>query len=494
MRLVAAAALVFAVFGSSLGAAVESSAVDSSHDEAYDVAVQTDGKVVAVGVADFGFALARYTRAGRLDRSFGTGGKVLTTSGEAHAVALQPDGRIVAVGAPEGGVGSIIRYRPNGQLDTMFGQGGKALFDVVSPERCYAEPANVAVQQDGKIVVVGQCQEGDESDAFMVGRYTSAGKLDPAFAEGSYVFTQFAPGSSDIPHAVAIQSDGKIVVVGSSEGSGAGPGSHVALVRYNPDGRLDTSFGSGGHVLAGRGDGWAVAQQTDGKIVAVGDGVFRLNPNGSPDTGFGKGGTVANVRGTDVALQSDGRIVVGSGYHGATGLNPDGTIDKAFGNAGTAKVELRAKYGASYSLAVQGDGKIVVAGYVAQAHGYGDFALVRYTAAGKIDRGFGRAGAAFADFGTTVHSFSATRTGHGVLLRWQTDYETDTRDFVVLREQKGRRVQVSQAPVAAKGSFTRGASYSFVDKRAPKTTRRYWLEEFRRSGVRVIHASTLVKR
>jgi uncharacterized delta-60 repeat protein len=211
-------------------------------------AVERDGRIVVAGEIvgrpyKYGgqqfygdpkaFALARYTRAGRLDRSFGRGGKVLTRFGpqpaEANAVAIQGDGKIVAAGQGGNGPGfALARYTRDGRLDRSFGRGGKVrTFPSLPEENGFSA---VAIQ-GGKIVAVGG---GD--DGFLLARYTRAGRLDRSFGRLGKVLTNFAGGAS--ANAVAIQGDGKIVAAGQG---GNGPG--FALARYTRDGRLDPSFG-----------------------------------------------------------------------------------------------------------------------------------------------------------------------------------------------------------------------------------------------------------
>jgi uncharacterized delta-60 repeat protein len=155
-----------------------------------------------------------------------------------------------------------------GGLDAAFGNGGKISTDLGSP----ADHGNaVAVQSDGKIVVAGSTQDPVQGDNFAVVRYTSDGRLDTGFGDGGKVTSDFG-GQSDIATAVVIESDGKIVVAGTSHGTATGD--DIALARYTADGKLDTGFGKGGTISTDLGSpadhGNAVAVQSDGKIVVAG--------------------------------------------------------------------------------------------------------------------------------------------------------------------------------------------------------------------------------
>ena len=356
-------------------------------DGAAGVAIQDDGKIVATGAGDGDFALARYTPDGRLDASFGKGGKVLTDLGGedyALAVAIQHDGKIVATGLGWDTEFALARYTPDGRLDASFGKGGKVL-ESFSGYPNYASA--VAIQGDGKIVAAGTTSYLD----FALARYTPDGRLDPSFGTGAVVETDFSSDYPDYGEAVAIQDDGKIVAAGDGDRD-------FALARYTPDGRLDASFGTGGKVLTdlGKYDGAsAVAIQADGKIVAAGASgsrtfafaLARYTPDGRLDASFGKGGTVlTDLGGEDgaagVAIQDDGKIVAAGAGDGGFALaryTPDGRLDASFGTGGTVLTDLGGKDGAA-GVAIQDDGKIVAAGA-----GDGDFALARYLPNGHLD-------------------------------------------------------------------------------------------------------------
>ena len=236
------------------------------------VAVQADGKIVGAGATNgLGnalFAVSRFNEDGSLDGAFGTGGEVTTSFGgtndEALGVALQGDGKIVAVGFTNAGGAyrfALARYNGDGRLDGTFGTAGQVTtsfggtFDVAGP---------VALQDDGKIVAAGVA-----GGVFALARYDD-GSLDPTFGTAGEVTTSFG-GAWDAAPSVALQRDGKVVAAGDTT-NGVG-GAQFALARYNGDGSLDRSFGTSGKVttsFAGNDLANAVAVQGDGKIVAAG--------------------------------------------------------------------------------------------------------------------------------------------------------------------------------------------------------------------------------
>src|SRR6266568_281258 len=215
---------------------------------------------------------------GDLDATFCTGGKVTTDfagdSDHARAVAIQTDGKIVAAGkatnSRRGGEDfALARYNPNGTLDTTFGTGGKVTTDFAGDaDQAFA----LVLQTDGKIVAAGEATSSRRGEDFALARYNPNGTLDTTFGVGGKVTTDFA-GNTDRAFGVALQTDGRIVAAG--EATAGYRGEDFALARYNSNGTLDTTFGTGGKVItdfAGDTDrAFALALQTDGQIVAAGE-------------------------------------------------------------------------------------------------------------------------------------------------------------------------------------------------------------------------------
>src|SRR5439155_1647217 len=257
-----------------------------------------------------------------LDPAFGSEGRVLANFGGrdgARALALQANGKIVVAGFTSSDFGTLrrfalARYNADGTLDPSFGGGGRVLTNFAGRD----EASALALQSDGKIVVAGFSGAGGRQD-FAVARYNPDGSLDPSFGSGGRVLTDF--GGDDEAAALALQSDGKIVVTGFSF-SDAG-GSDIALARYNPDGTLDASFGSGGRVLTDFGLASGLVLQSDGRIVVAGGGsLARYTPDGSLDPSFGAGGRVlTDFDAFALALQADGKIVVAG--EGSVGFGND---------------------------------------------------------------------------------------------------------------------------------------------------------------------------
>jgi uncharacterized delta-60 repeat protein len=371
------------------------------------VAVGRDGKAIVAGLSNGpaqDFALARYTVGGRLDRSFGTGGLVLTSFG-AHAyggadsLAISPDGKIVVAGwivlpPRTGSAFAIARYTRAGNLDRRFGRDGRVV-TYFGPRGNSAHAAAVVNQRDGKIVVVGDGA---------LARYTRRGRLDRTFGRGGKVQTELVTYSRGAG-GVSIQADGKIVVAGGGRTSRGRTG--LALARYDAHGTLDRSFGNRGRVVSQVGEFDTQAEglvvQPDGKLVVAGNGVLaRYSRDGKPDPSFGNEGQVFDGAGsvTSLAIQRDGKLVTaGIGMRRYPSFSvarflEDGTLDPSFGRDGKLLTQFH-RTARAYGVVVGADGKIVVAG----AYWGRDFAVARYTRTGRLDSSFGSGGKVVTDFG-----------------------------------------------------------------------------------------------
>ncbi|MBS1794329.1 MAG: VCBS repeat-containing protein [Acidobacteria bacterium] len=266
-----------------------------------DLAIQTDGKIVitcldqtTIGLSKFN--LLRFNSSGTIDSTFGTNGKVssdLTSNDDvASSLAIQPDGKIVAVGASRFQYDfSIVRYNSDGSLDPTFGSAGVVLTRISTGTAGYGGASSVAVQDDGKIVVGGYSirnNVGFSGGEFAVARYNPNGALDTSFASNGINKTTVlnTENGSDVGNGLVIQADGRIVLAGwATDQSPPIPMSKLGVIRLTTGGNLDSSFGTNGILLTqfgvsnnlGASD---AALQSDGKIVvsgtSAGFGVARL--------------------------------------------------------------------------------------------------------------------------------------------------------------------------------------------------------------------------
>ncbi|MEZ5908176.1 MAG: tandem-95 repeat protein [Hyphomicrobiaceae bacterium] len=379
---------------------------------AYDAVLQPDGKLIVVGMIfdsmGSDFAVVRYNADGSLDTSFGSGGIVITSFGTswegALSVALQPDGKIIVAGHFDNGTDTDVamaRYNADGSLDTSFGGGDGMVTTAISSQDDLAR--RVELQADGTILVIGASHDSAYDDISLA-RYTADGSPDASFGGGDGIVTVSVPG---FRFDTAIQQpDGKIIVAGWSN---AAPEYPFALVRLNSDGSLDTSFGDGDGLVTTNVSLFGeninhVTLQPDGKIVVTGTfwngtnegiGVVRYNSDGSLDAGFGEGGVVieefanSDLDGISIAVQADGKIIVaGQGWigFGATDLlvlryNADGTRDTSFGGGdGLVKV---AGMDVGVDIQLLPDGRILITGSTGDS-----FGVVRLNSDGTRDTTF----------------------------------------------------------------------------------------------------------
>ena len=363
----------------------------SGVDFGYGFVLQADGKFVVTGSANAStssdFAIVRYNANGLLDASFGSGGKVITNFGgsdAALAAALQPDGKVIAAG--NGNLDfALARYNADGSLDSTFGSDGLVTTDFFG----FSDSVSgIVIQPDGKIVAAGFVGRAGPTSDYGLARYNADGSLDLTFGNGGKVSTDFN-GERDQSFALVLQADGKLVAAGFA-------GNNVGLARYNSDGGLDATFGSGGKLLTQNGAANALAVQTDGKLLAAGSlnndfVVARYNYNGTLDATFGNGGIIVTdfAGGFDIitrlVLQANGKIVAagqvrisGADDFGLARYNTNGTLDTTFGTSGKITTDFGSGDSALGAI-IQPDGKIAAAGFTNDANfTASDFALARY--------------------------------------------------------------------------------------------------------------------
>jgi uncharacterized delta-60 repeat protein len=252
------------------GVAVTATAPATGDDIQNGLALQRDGQIVVGGSSDMGAAgggqqwrISRYTRNGELDRSFGAGGAATTSMSSAGGLdehiwnlAVDAHGKIVAAGDavtdPGGFDVALARYDADGTLDTSFRTAGKVT-TAVGPGSRRDRAHDVAVLDDGKIVVAGFADmgPGEGQRNFMLARYNPDGTLDGSFGTGGIVVTPVVPGdNNDIitTNGLTIDAAGRIVVTGQSNMGPGAGGVNAAIARYLPTGRLDSSLDGDGIV------------------------------------------------------------------------------------------------------------------------------------------------------------------------------------------------------------------------------------------------------
>ncbi len=356
---------------------------------------------------------AAHAAAGDLDQTFGSGGIVTTSyNGPFPAdAALQPDGRIVVIAGFDNDPSAteafgVLRYRGNGTPDSSFGAGGRT---TAAFTNFINSPNDLALQRDGKIVVAGTAESADGTvSEFAVARFNANGILDASFGAGGKVTTNFvgvkAGGVSNPADSVLIQADGKILVGGLASQCARRCPAQSALARYNADGSLDTTFGSGGMVaVTAIGGITALAEDAAGHIFAL---------NGASTAEFSAVGalqsrvtpspiTIASSRGTSSVFQADGKYLAMSGGAGFSRHDidakvvrylPTGAVDPGFTNpAFDFSADNTVATDVVQALAVQPNGQIIAAG-LRSASGSTAFTVARLNSSGSLDPAFGTGG------------------------------------------------------------------------------------------------------
>ena len=345
-------------------------ALDPSGDVLTSVAILPNGKIVVAGAlnqnnSNIGFLIARFNSNGTIDTSFGSGGSATGTFGDsasqANALVVQPDGKVIIAGTT--GVGTyselndfaLLRYDATGHLDSSFGSGGKVRTHFDGETNTGSQAVEVLLMPDGRIVAVGRYKTEVLQRQFALARYLPNGDLDNTFGSGGKVTTLLGSFNA-VALAAVMQTDGKIIVGGYKEIRRA---NDFLLARYNSNGSLDTSFGTGGQVVSdlfGSSDDiiYALALTPDGKLLAT-----------------GRTGQYPNFR------------------FGLARYNQNGAFDQTFGGGGKVLTDFGGVTSQSFGSAVQADGKIVLAGYAVSnvaPDTTNNFAVARYLASAAATR------------------------------------------------------------------------------------------------------------
>jgi uncharacterized delta-60 repeat protein len=438
------------------------------------------------------FALARYTTTGALDASFGHGGSLTTNfagpvSAQANSVVSDGHGGFLVAGTTgsAGGSLTVADYGWDGRLNAHFGDGGTV--QVTFNPYIFGIRANdgfVAVQPDGKILLVGtSVQPGTTSYDFAIARLLPDGELDRSFGVGGKLTTfSGAPDTDMAPSGgVVIQPDGKILVAGYTEDYSAAPFfvDKGVVVRYNKDGSLDTTFGTGGRETFDLSSGapdrvTGMALEPNGEILLGGfvsdpttfnENYFleKLHANGTPDTAFAPLGQIvtgfSGLSGTfdfgaPLLLRPDGSILVGGStfdpntfqsYMTVAQFTAAGAVDSSFGNDGQASISFpgdpNSTFGDLANMALQRNGDVIVVGTynvfdpTTFAFVSSQFAVARFTSSGTVDTTFGNGGMVLTSVGGYEDSAAAVLVGpDGTFVVVGATYDTTAlqNDFAVV--------------------------------------------------------------
>ena len=352
---------------------------------------------------------------GDVDSTFGTGGWTGVTVGTSPRIAgivRRADASLITGSSPNGSsIFQTVALTANGQPLSGYGVGGLA--SVTIPGASSVSATDIALQSDGRVIVAGYALATTGTDMFVVARFRLHGAPDPSFSGDGVATIRFPQGDA-FGYGVAVQPDGKIVVVGEVDPTGVV--SNPAVIRLNPNGTLDKTFGNKGRKMLkvpdhvrGFDSPWRVAIGPAGNIVMAGwDSrnhanssfktlVMRLGPKGAPDRTFsGDGFVVLDADGTynyANAMALDGsKVVAGlytsSGTAGFLRLLPNGRRDTTFGGDGVVLHSLSTSFEVG-ALAVMSDHRIL-----ATSDNSGDPNVLRLLPGGYLDTSFGTNGQA----------------------------------------------------------------------------------------------------
>jgi uncharacterized delta-60 repeat protein len=424
-----------------------STSIGAYTDYAKALALQPDGKIVVGGYSQTGafssiykFAICRFNANGSLDTSFGSNGIQTAAVGvwteEIRSLIVQADGNILAVGmAMTGSIGAykrkngMARFLANGVLDPSFGNGGVV---ISGDATVHEESFGAGLQASGQIVVAGSHGTINGSSDFVARRYSAQGSISAFGAANQFGVITAISGGEDIPVGMAVASDGKIFVAGTTNTgagtTGAPQGHDFAVVRLNADGSPDLTFSGDGtqttSIASGASTDKAAAMvlQPDGKLIVAGSAsngttttgaLVRYLSNGNLDTTFGGTGKVmpSGTGFTAMALQADGKIITAKvvlvvfdnlsttdtiiSRHLA-----NGSLDTSFDGDGNAQISLdNYNYEHIHGIIVQPDGKIVIAGDNSYS-----LVLARLNSNGSLDTAFDGDGKLTASFGGNFYS------------------------------------------------------------------------------------------
>lgn len=451
--------------------------------------VQPDGKVLVTGKAanccGYDFAIARFTASGVPDASFDGDGLVITeffpvanVPDVITTLALQADGKILAAGSSNQDF-AIARYLPDGGLDPSFDGDGKRTLHIDGLDEIY----DIQVQTDGKIVVAGT--SGGLTRFFTLARFNSNGSLDAGFGTNGIVTTEFNGNNVNIAHTLKILTDGRLVVAGTSN-------QDAAFARYNSNGTLDASFDGDGRLLVDLGGNdiiYSLAIQPDGRIVGAGVAGFsmalvRLLSNGSPDPSFDGDGKLVTAIGTSfdqlysVFIQGDGKILAGGSSHNGS------TDDFAL---------IRLLADGSFDNSFDGDGKLQLdmggSDTWATIAGWGNKILIGGTKNGEIAVARLNNSSYLVVLPLDLLSFTARESAGDIRINWTTAREENLSHFTVEHSTDGNTFSTMET-VSARNNPSGQTSYQSVHSQPARGIHYYRLKTTERDGK--IHHSKIV--
>lgn len=388
-------------------------------DEILDMALLANGKIIAGGYTDTALvetaAIVCYNANGTVDNSFGSAGKVVKSdpsliSERVHAILALSGSRILVSNYRNNSfssqsAGSKV-YSSSGQIQTAYGENGIATAEISETDDVLG---GMVLHPNKRFYAVGYSKNNSSNEDVSLTSFTYSGELNKSFGVNGRLFIPIGT-AADAARGMVVQADGKLVIAGDfSNGTNSGD---FFVVRIDTNGTLDNTYGTGGiaktTVTTSYDYMTCMLIQPDGKVVVGGYSyvgayyhltLVRYNTNGTLDNTFGTGGIVKTTAGANITnwgfgitLQPDGKIVMcgmtsGSNTQVFVRYNTNGTPDNTFGTGGIVNISINANSMQPFGLAVQPDGKIVYVGH--ETNSGTDVVIGRLLANGSIDNSFG---------------------------------------------------------------------------------------------------------
>ena len=427
------------------GMAATSFPGNTNSENGVKILILPDGKIISAGYLNNSSFLYKTSSTGVPDNSFGVNGISQIVPFLAISDALvQNDEKIVITGTPDGysGYGDVklARFNADGTLDKTFGVNGVATRASSGYE---SDKPVMAIQSDGKILIVKSAidinnNHGINKSDFFLLRFNSDGSLDNSFGNSGVVMTDFNM-TNEFNERVVLQPDGKIIVTGTTFYCSGNCYYDGVIARYNSNGTLDNSFSEDGKLIIDFGNVIenvdAVFLQTDGKIMLTGNSgsvysgginfiLARINSNGILDNTFDGDGILLsplinlNFNIKSVLMQPNGKFIAGGNMivDGAFDFaicrfNADGNLDNTFNGNGIFTIDMSGfdswyDNEQLYSIALQGDNKVIAIGFANDILTNTDFALTRINTDGSPDNNFSGDGKLYLSYGQSETNFN----------------------------------------------------------------------------------------
>jgi uncharacterized delta-60 repeat protein len=442
-------------------------------DDDWGEVVKTDaeGKIWIAGSLSGNFGIVRLNMDGSIDSTFSDDGKLQIPAGynaRAYGLALGDNGKILLAGRSDFGDFSVVQLNSDGTPDSSFSDDGKILIPAKSGSYNEEESLGFIVDQEGKTLIAGGSQTGSYNGNrdFIVVRLNTDGSMDSTFASNGELLVP-DDSSTDVAYTMALDNNNRILVAGSStvgieiQGYEFHVG-RMSVIRLDNSGNLDTTFDKDGKLILDIGgdefsgkDAKSLAVDENGKILIAGTDrnnnvsefiILRLNDNGSFDNTFSDDGIdrISVGNNYDIAysliLDKNNRIVLAGNSYTETGpqdysvirLKTDGTLDSTFSDDGKLIFPIGVSDDQARSVTLDENGKLLIAGLSYNGKNY-DFSAARVNDDGNLDSTFDEDGKVMIHSNGIDEAKSMVIDSDGKVLAAGFSYTGSDNDFSIVR-------------------------------------------------------------